>query len=262
MLEQLFKLSENKTTVRTEMLAGITTFLTMAYIIFVNPEILGEAGMPNGAVFVATCLAAALGSCSWGSSPTTRSRWRRAWGSTPTSPSCVVGSMRFTLAGGAGRGVHLGLPLLDAHRAAVREWIVNGIPHSLQDGDRGRHRPVPRAHRAEERRHRGRPTRRPWSRSATCTQPAVLMATLGFVADRRARRTARSRAADPDRHPRRDHRLDPRRPAEVRRHRSPCRRRSRRCFLQLDLGRRARGRPASTSSSPSCSSTCSTTPAR
>src|ERR1044072_9745722 len=61
MLEQLFKLSENKTTVRTEIVAGITTFLTMAYIIFVNPDILSKAGMPFGAVFTATCLAAAVG---------------------------------------------------------------------------------------------------------------------------------------------------------------------------------------------------------
>ena len=52
MLEQVFKLSENKTNVRTEIVAGITTFLTMAYIIFVNPAILAEAGMPFGAVFV------------------------------------------------------------------------------------------------------------------------------------------------------------------------------------------------------------------
>ena len=47
---------------RTEILAGITTFLTMAYILFVNPSILGETGMDKGAVFVATCLAAAIGS--------------------------------------------------------------------------------------------------------------------------------------------------------------------------------------------------------
>ena len=61
MLEQVFKLSENKTNVRTEVVAGITTFLTMAYIIFVNPDILKAAGMPFGAVFAATCVAAAIG---------------------------------------------------------------------------------------------------------------------------------------------------------------------------------------------------------
>jgi len=61
MLERIFKLSENKTNARTEIVAGITTFLTMAYIIFVNPAILAEAKMPFGAVFAATCVAAAIG---------------------------------------------------------------------------------------------------------------------------------------------------------------------------------------------------------
>ncbi len=60
-LERMFKLSENKTSFRTEVLAGITTFLTMCYIIIVNPMILSETGMDHGAVFVATCLAAAIG---------------------------------------------------------------------------------------------------------------------------------------------------------------------------------------------------------
>lgn len=60
-LEKQFKLAEHGTTARTEVIAGITTFLTMAYIIFVNPIILGDAGMPKDAVFVVTCLAAAIG---------------------------------------------------------------------------------------------------------------------------------------------------------------------------------------------------------
>src|SRR4051794_3361170 len=61
MIERFFGLSEHGTDVRTEAIAGVTTFLTMAYIMFVNPLILGEAGMDRGAVFVATCLASALG---------------------------------------------------------------------------------------------------------------------------------------------------------------------------------------------------------
>ena len=56
--ENLFKLKDHGTTVRTEVIAGVTTFLTMAYIIFVNPVILGDAGMPKSSVFVATCLIA------------------------------------------------------------------------------------------------------------------------------------------------------------------------------------------------------------
>jgi AGZA family xanthine/uracil permease-like MFS transporter len=59
-LDRFFGLTENGTTVRTELIAGCTTFLTMAYIVFVNPQILGTTGMDKGAVFVATCLAAAV----------------------------------------------------------------------------------------------------------------------------------------------------------------------------------------------------------
>ena len=61
MLEKLFKLKENKTDARTEILAGITTFMTMAYILAVNPSILSAAGMNHGAVFTATAIAACLG---------------------------------------------------------------------------------------------------------------------------------------------------------------------------------------------------------
>ncbi|HEX5321034.1 MAG TPA: NCS2 family permease [Stellaceae bacterium] len=60
MLERLFRLAENRTTAGTEIVAGATTFLTMSYIVLVNPQILANAGMDKGAVFVATCLASAL----------------------------------------------------------------------------------------------------------------------------------------------------------------------------------------------------------
>lgn len=59
-LDRRFALTQNGTTVRTEFIAGVTTFLTMVYIVFVNPTILANAGMDKGAVFVATCLAAAV----------------------------------------------------------------------------------------------------------------------------------------------------------------------------------------------------------
>src|SRR5690242_21188973 len=59
-LERRFSLAANGTTVRTELLAGLTTFLTMAYIVFVQPAVLSAAGMNFGAVLVATCLSSAL----------------------------------------------------------------------------------------------------------------------------------------------------------------------------------------------------------
>src|SRR6266436_6144411 len=61
-LDRYFGLAESGSTVRTELIAGLTTFLTMVYIVFVNPQILGNAGMDKGAVFVATCVAAAVSS--------------------------------------------------------------------------------------------------------------------------------------------------------------------------------------------------------
>ena len=60
LLDRWFGLTASGTTVRTELIAGVTTFLTMVYIVFVNPTILANAGMDKGAVFVATCLAAAV----------------------------------------------------------------------------------------------------------------------------------------------------------------------------------------------------------
>ena len=61
MFQKLFKLKENNTNVKTEITAGITTFMTMAYILAVNPSILGDAGMDSTAVLLATCLASFVG---------------------------------------------------------------------------------------------------------------------------------------------------------------------------------------------------------
>lgn len=62
LFQRVFKLQEHGTTARTEVVAGFTTFLTMVYIVFVNPQILSVAGMDIKAVFVTTCLIAAIGS--------------------------------------------------------------------------------------------------------------------------------------------------------------------------------------------------------
>ena len=61
MLEKFFKLKENKTTVRNEVIGGVTTFMTMAYILAVNPSMLSAAGMDSTAVLLATALASFLG---------------------------------------------------------------------------------------------------------------------------------------------------------------------------------------------------------
>ena len=61
MIERIFKLKKNNTTVKREITAGITTFMTMAYILAVNPSILSDAGMDGTAVLIATCLASFVG---------------------------------------------------------------------------------------------------------------------------------------------------------------------------------------------------------
>lgn len=80
MFERVFKLSEHKTTVKTEVMAGITTFMTMAYILAVNPSVLGSTGMDTTAVLLATALASCLGTlCMAVYGQTCRSRSLPAW---------------------------------------------------------------------------------------------------------------------------------------------------------------------------------------
>jgi adenine/guanine/hypoxanthine permease len=84
-LERYFEFERFGTNWRTEILAGVITFGTMAYIVFVNPSILGDAGMPFASVMAATCIASALGSLLMREFARTRLPSRPAWGSTPIS---------------------------------------------------------------------------------------------------------------------------------------------------------------------------------
>ncbi|ANO33522.1 NCS2 family permease [Vibrio breoganii] len=134
MLEKLFKLREHGTTVRTEIIAGMTTFLTMAYIIFVNPSMLSATGMDHGAVFVATCLAAAIGCFIMG-----------LYANYPIAQAPGMGLNAFFTYGvvlGMGYEWQVALAavfvsgilfiLLSLFR--IREWIINSIPMSLRTG--------------------------------------------------------------------------------------------------------------------------------
>ena len=132
MLERTFKLAEHGTTVRTEVLAGLTTFLTMAYIIFVNPDILGAAGMPKDAVFVATCLAAALGSAIMGLYANYPIALAPGMGLNAYFAFAVVGGMGYTWQAALGAVFISGCLFLLLSLFKVREWIVNAIPKSLK----------------------------------------------------------------------------------------------------------------------------------
>lgn len=132
MLESTFKLSEHGTTVRTEVLAGITTFLTMAYIMFVNPSILAAAGMDPGAVFVATCLAAAIGTAIMGLYANYPIALAPGMGLNAYFTYGVVLGMGHSWQVALGAVFLSGVLFIILSLLPVREWVVNAIPRSLK----------------------------------------------------------------------------------------------------------------------------------
>lgn len=134
LLERVFKLKQHGTTVRTETIAGITTFLTMVYIVFVNPQILGAAGMDTQAVFVTTCLIAALGSILMGLLANLPVALAPAMGLNAFFAFVVVGAMGISWQVGMGAifwGA-IGFLLLTLFR--IRYWMIANIPLSLRVG--------------------------------------------------------------------------------------------------------------------------------
>jgi adenine/guanine/hypoxanthine permease len=132
MLERYFRLSEHGTNVRTELMAGLTTFLTMAYIIFVNPQILSTTGMDQGAVFVATCLAAALGSAIMGLYAKWPIGMAPGMGLNAFFAFTVVGAMGFTWQQALGAVFISGCVFVILTVTGVRRWLINGIPRSMR----------------------------------------------------------------------------------------------------------------------------------
>ena len=134
MLERFFHLRENETTVRRELLAGLTTFMTMGYVVVVNPRILSEAGMPVEGVLFATCISAAIATLIMG-----------LWANYPIAlaPGMSLNAY-FTYSIVLGRGVPwqtaLGVVFLSGcvflvlTLTNIREQIVNGIPDCLKHG--------------------------------------------------------------------------------------------------------------------------------
>ncbi|MGU3405985.1 NCS2 family permease [Methylobacterium brachiatum] len=131
-LERRFRLAEHGTTVRTELLAGLTTFLTMAYIVFINPSILADAGMPKGAVFVATCLVAALGSLVMALYANYPIALAPGMGLNAYFAYVVVLGMGFTWQAALGAVFISGLCFLVVTLTGLRAIIVEGIPRSMR----------------------------------------------------------------------------------------------------------------------------------
>jgi adenine/guanine/hypoxanthine permease len=132
MLERIFKLSGNGTNVRTEVVAGVTTFLTMAYIIFVNPAILSAAKMPFGAVFVATCVAAAIGCLLMAFLANYPIALAPGMGLNAYFAFGVVGGMGYTWQVALGCVFISGVIFFLISVLPIREWLVNAIPKSLK----------------------------------------------------------------------------------------------------------------------------------
>ena len=132
MLERFFKLDAHGTTVRTELVAGLTTFLTMAYIIFVNPSILGAAGMPKESVFVATCLIAALGTSVMALYANYPIALAPGMGLNAYFAFVVVLHMGYTWQAALGAVFISGCLFLLVTILRLRELIINGIPQSIR----------------------------------------------------------------------------------------------------------------------------------
>jgi AGZA family xanthine/uracil permease-like MFS transporter len=130
-LERTFALQAHGTNLRTEVLAGFATFLTMVYIVAVNPAILGEAGLPVGAVAVATCLAAGLGSLLMGLASNTPLALAPGMGLNAYFTYTVVKGMGLPWQTALGCVFLSGAAFLILTLVGVRQLIVGAIPRSL-----------------------------------------------------------------------------------------------------------------------------------
>ncbi|MGB0894046.1 MAG: NCS2 family permease [Parashewanella sp.] len=134
MIEKLFKLKQHHTNFKQEVIAGVTTFLTMAYIIFLNPNILADAGMEHGAVFVATCIAAAIGCMIMGFYANYPIALAPGMGLNAFFTYTVVGEMGYTWQTALAAVFLSGICFLFLSLFKVREWIINSIPEGLRLG--------------------------------------------------------------------------------------------------------------------------------
>ena len=133
-IERYFGINGENTTIKTEILAGVTTFLTMAYIIFVNPNVLADAGMDKGAVFVATCLAAAVGCFIMGIYARLPVALAPGMGLNAFFTYGVVLGMGYAWQTALGAVFLSGCIFILLSLFKVRELIINSIPDSIKQG--------------------------------------------------------------------------------------------------------------------------------
>lgn len=131
MLAKYFRFAENHTSFQQETIAGVTTFLTMVYIIFVNPAVLSAAGMDHGAIFVATCLVAAVGSFLLGLFSRFPIALAPAMALNVYFTYIIVQDIGLSWQNALGSVFIASLIFLFIALTKVREWIVSAIPESL-----------------------------------------------------------------------------------------------------------------------------------
>ncbi|NQZ52522.1 MAG: NCS2 family permease [Moritella sp.] len=132
LLERLFKLSEHGTTVKTELMAGLTTFVTMAYIIFVNPDIMAKTGMDKDALVVATCIGAAIGCMLMGLYANWPVGLAPGMGLNAFFTYTVVFDMGYTWQVAMAAVFVSGVLFALMSFYKIREWILDSIPQSLR----------------------------------------------------------------------------------------------------------------------------------
>src|SRR5689334_5870296 len=131
-LDRYFRLAEHGTTVRTELIAGLTTFLTMVYIVFVNPQILGNAGMDKGAVFVATCIAAAVSTLVMGLYANYPIALAPGMGLNAFFAFTVVLSYKYTWQQALAAVFCSGVLFFLISIFRIREYVINSIPKNMK----------------------------------------------------------------------------------------------------------------------------------
>ena len=132
MLEKFFKLKENNTTIQTELIAGFTTFITMAYIIFVNPQMMSSAGMDQGASFVGTCIAASIACILMGLYANWPIGLAPGMGLNAFFTYTVVGEMGYTWEIALGAVFIAGILFWFMSITPVRQWMLESIPLNLR----------------------------------------------------------------------------------------------------------------------------------
>ena len=132
LFERIFKLSQHNTTIRTELMAGLTTFVTMSYIMFLNPVIMSNTGMPFDGLFLATCLGAAIATIIMGMYANWPVGLAPGMGLNAFFTFSVVGGMGYSWQVALGAVFLSGVIFVLMSVTRLREWMLDSIPMSLR----------------------------------------------------------------------------------------------------------------------------------